>query len=134
MEFMTHVPGVAVHHNDKRFRLLRPPEGIELNLTKGESLPALGKSGKGLDVIPAGEVLVVAKEDRRPERGIVIEIVVSRSQTVKCLGIDMVEILRSINTMRTICPRRSTVTLASGDRGISSMWPLSLASLPKHGI
>jgi hypothetical protein len=76
---------------------LRPPERIELGFTEFERLPAFGKSGKGLNVVAAGEVLAVTKEDRCPERGIVVEIEVGLGQTVKCLRVDSVEHLRSID-------------------------------------
>jgi len=79
------------------FESLRPPKRIDLTLTQCEGFSILGKSGKGLNVVPAAEVIAVTKEDRRPERGILVEIVVGRGQTVKCLWIDTVEHLRSIN-------------------------------------
>jgi hypothetical protein len=61
MEFMPHVPGVAVHHDDKGLgESLPSPERIELTLTQCESLSGLRKRGKGLDVVPAGEGLAVA--------------------------------------------------------------------------
>jgi hypothetical protein len=41
MKFMTHVPGVAVHHRDKRFREpLSSAEWIDLTLAQCERLPA----------------------------------------------------------------------------------------------
>jgi hypothetical protein len=40
----------------------------------------------------------VAKENRRPDLGGVIELAVGTRRTIKCLWVDTVEQLRSINT------------------------------------
>jgi hypothetical protein len=98
MELVTHVPGIAVHHDHERFReLLGPSERIDLTVPKFESVSGFRKSREGLDVVPAGEVLAVAKKQRCPERGIIIEIVVCLGQTVKCVRVDAVEHLRPID-------------------------------------
>jgi hypothetical protein len=67
-----------------------------LTLTKCECLPAFGKRGKCNDVVSAREVWTVTNEDRCPQRGVVIEIVLGLGQSVKCIWVDTVEYLGSI--------------------------------------
>jgi hypothetical protein len=50
-----------------------------------------------LDVVAPGKVIAVAEEDRRPQSGIVIEIVVGLGQAVKRLWVDTVEHLRAVD-------------------------------------
>src|ERR1700722_3886364 len=98
MEFMTHVPGIAMRHCDQRLgEFFRSSERIELGLVEFERLAGFCKSRKSLYVVPEAEAITMTEEHRRTKRRIVIEIVVGRGETVKGIRVDFVQHLRSVD-------------------------------------
>jgi hypothetical protein len=88
VQFVGHVPGIAVDHRDQRLgQVLGPGEGIEHAIGDRERPAGSGPGREGVHVDAAGEVLAVAEEHRRPQAQVVVEVVVRRPQVGPCTGL-----------------------------------------------
>ena len=91
MQFVAHVPGIAVDDRDQGLaELLGPGEGVEHAILDRERLAGLGQGREGVHVDAAGEVPAVAEEHRRPQARVVVEIVVRLGQAEEGVRVEPV--------------------------------------------
>ena len=100
MQFVAHVPGIAMDHCDQRLaELLRPRKGIEHAVFfDREWLAGLGQGCEGVHVDAAGEVFAVTEEHGCAQTRVVVEVAVRLGQAEEGVRIEAVEDLGSVDS------------------------------------